>query len=111
LILQDSDEKAHRFSRGMNRTLNVLCLGWELNSLAQNVKTVTVRQSPQFKLFGCKRFKHLDRTIDVASQIWNHSVALKNRYYKLYGKRVAQAQVAIASGQAAPDTVRPLESG
>ena len=45
-----------------------------------------MRQSFQFKLFRSKRLRHLDRTIDVASEIWNHSVALKNRYYKLYGK-------------------------
>jgi hypothetical protein len=42
-----------------------------------------VRQSFQFKLFGCKRLRHLHRAIDVSAEIWNHSVALKNRYYKL----------------------------
>ena len=52
----------------------------------QFARLLTVRQSFQFKLFRSKRLRHLDRTIDVASEIWNHSVALKNRYYKLYGK-------------------------
>jgi hypothetical protein len=42
-----------------------------------------VRQSFQFKLFGSKRLRHLHRAIDVSAEIWNHSVALKNRYYKL----------------------------
>ena len=45
-----------------------------------------MRQSFQFKLFGCKRLKHLHGTIDVSAQIWNHSVALHRRYYKLFGK-------------------------
>src|SRR6478609_7842098 len=53
----------------------------------------SVRQSFQFKMFGSKRLKHLDRTIDVASEIWNHSVALKNRYYKLYGKGLSKAKL------------------
>jgi putative transposase len=44
-------------------------------------------------MFGSKRLKHLDRTIDVASEIWNHSVALKNRYYKLYGKGLSKAKL------------------
>jgi putative transposase len=52
-----------------------------------------VRQSFQFKVFGSKRLRHLDRTIDVASEIWNHSVALKNRYYKLYGKGLPKSRL------------------
>jgi putative transposase len=52
-----------------------------------------VRQSFQFKLFGCKRLGHLHRTIDVSSEIWNHSVALKNRYYKLFGKGLPKAKL------------------
>lgn len=52
-----------------------------------------MRQSFQFKMFGCKRLKHLHSTIDVASEIWNHSVALKNRYYKLFGKGLPKAKL------------------
>ena len=52
-----------------------------------------MRQSFQFKMFRSKRLKHLDRTIDVASEIWNHAVALKNRYYKLYGKGLLKAKL------------------
>jgi putative transposase len=52
-----------------------------------------VRQSFQFKLFACKRLRHLHRTIDVSSEIWNHSVALKNRYYKLFGKGLPKAKL------------------
>jgi putative transposase len=44
-------------------------------------------------MFGSKRLKHLDRTIDVASEIWNHSVALKNRYYKMFGKGLPKSRL------------------
>jgi putative transposase len=53
----------------------------------------SVRQSFQFKMFGSKRLKHLDRTIDVASEIWNQSVALKNRYYKMFGKGLPKSRL------------------
>ena len=45
-----------------------------------------MRQSFRFKCFGGKKLKHLHAVIDVAAEIWNHAVALKNRYYKLFGK-------------------------
>src|SRR6516165_793087 len=52
-----------------------------------------VRQSFQFKLFGCKRLKHLHRTIDASSEIWNHSVALHRRYYRLFKKTLPKAKL------------------
>jgi putative transposase len=52
-----------------------------------------VRQSFQFKLFACKRLKHLHGTIDLSAQIWNHSVALKNRYYKMFGRGLPKARL------------------
>ena len=52
-----------------------------------------LRQSFKFKVFGCKRLKHLHSTIDISSQIWNHSVALKNRYFKLFGKGLPKAKL------------------
>jgi putative transposase len=57
------------------------------------LKLVTLRQSFQYKLFASKRIKHIHRTIDVSSEIWNHSVAIKNRYYKLFGKGLPQAKL------------------
>jgi putative transposase len=54
---------------------------------------MVVRQSFQFKLFGCKRLKHLHRTIDISSEIWNHSVALKKRYYQMFGKGLPKAKL------------------
>jgi hypothetical protein len=50
----------------------------------RTLSLASVRQSFQFKLFGCKRLRHLHRTIDVSSEIWNHSVALHRRYYRLF---------------------------
>jgi hypothetical protein len=52
-----------------------------------------VRQSFQYKLFACKRLKHLHRTIDVSAEIWNHSVALHRRYYRLFKKTLPKAKL------------------
>jgi putative transposase len=52
-----------------------------------------VRQSFQFKLFECKRLRHLHGTIDVSSEIWNHSVALHRRYYRLFKKTLPKAKL------------------
>jgi putative transposase len=52
-----------------------------------------LRQSFRFKLFACKRLKHLHGTIDVSAQIWNHSVALYRRYYRLFKKTLPKAQL------------------
>src|SRR5271165_6825191 len=63
------------------------------NVFVRTLFLASVRQSFQFKLFGCNRLRHLDRTIDVASEIWNHSVALKNRYYKMFGKGLPKSRL------------------
>jgi putative transposase len=52
-----------------------------------------VRQAFKFQLMRSKRTRHLDRTIDVAAHIWNHSVALDRRYYQQFGKSLKQAQL------------------
>jgi putative transposase len=57
------------------------------------LRSAHVRQSFQFKLFGCKRLKYLHATIDVSAQIWNHAVALHRRYYKLFGKTLPKARL------------------
>jgi hypothetical protein len=49
--------------------------------------------SALMRAFDCKRLKHLHSTIDVSSEIWNHSVALKNRYYKLFGKGLTEGKL------------------
>ena len=40
----------------------------------------------KFKLYRSKKNKRLYRCVDIAGQIWNHSIALHRRYYKLTGK-------------------------
>ena len=40
----------------------------------------------KFKLYRSKKNKRLYRRVDIAGQIWNHSIALHRRYYKLTGK-------------------------
>ncbi|MDJ0633845.1 MAG: transposase [Xenococcaceae cyanobacterium MO_188.B29] len=42
----------------------------------------------QFKLYQHKRNKHLHRTINAASSIYNHCIALHKRYYRLFGKHL-----------------------
>lgn len=52
-----------------------------------------VRQAFKFQLVRSKRTKHLDRTINIAAHIWNHSVALHRRYYQLFQKSLKQSQL------------------
>jgi ABC-type phosphate transport system auxiliary subunit len=50
--------------------------------------TKQMRKTFQFKLYRSKRNKHLQRQIDVASEIYNHCIALHKRHYRLFGKSV-----------------------
>ena len=40
----------------------------------------------KFKLYRSKKNKALHQQIDISGIIWNHSIALHRRYYKLTGK-------------------------
>ena len=42
----------------------------------------------KFKLYQHKRNKHLHRTINAASSIYNHCIALHKRYYSMFGKHL-----------------------
>ena len=42
----------------------------------------------KFKLYQHKRNKHLHRTINAASNIYNHCIALHKRYYRMFGKHL-----------------------
>lgn len=42
----------------------------------------------KFKLYQHKRNKHLHRTINAASSIYNHCIALHKRYYRMFGKHL-----------------------
>lgn len=56
-------------------------------------KMDVVRQAFKFQLMRSKRTKHLGRTIDVAAHIWNYSIAIHRRYYKIFGKSLKQNQL------------------
>lgn len=40
----------------------------------------------KFKLYQHKRNKHLHRTINAASNIYNHCIAIIKRYYRIFGQ-------------------------
>lgn len=40
----------------------------------------------KYKLYRCRRLKHLDRTIELHCEVYNYCIALHRRYYKMYGK-------------------------
>ena len=42
----------------------------------------------KFKLYQHKRNKHLHRSINAASNIYNHCIALHKRYYRRFGKHL-----------------------
>ena len=44
----------------------------------------------KFKLYQHKRNRHLHRTINAASSIYNHSIALHKRYYRVFGKHLSK---------------------
>jgi len=54
---------------------------------------VTIRKTFKYRLYNNKRNKHLHRQIDVAGIIWNHSVALQRRYYRLTGGYIHKYQL------------------
>lgn len=47
----------------------------------------------KFKLYQHKRNRHLHRSINAASSIYNHSIALHKRYYRLFGKHLNKYQL------------------
>jgi len=52
-----------------------------------------VRKTYKYRLYRSKRDKHLAEQIELASEIWNHSVALSRRYYSLYRKHLGYYQL------------------
>jgi putative transposase len=52
-----------------------------------------MRKTFRFKLYNSKRNKHLHRQIDIASEIYNHCIALHKRYYRLFGKSLNKYQL------------------
>ncbi|MHB1680916.1 MAG: helix-turn-helix domain-containing protein, partial [bacterium] len=37
----------------------------------------------KYKLYRTKKLKNLHRLINISAQVYNHSIALHKRYYKL----------------------------
>ena len=52
-----------------------------------------MRKTFRFKLYNSKRNRHLHRQIDIASEIYNHCIALHKRYYRLFGKSLNKYQL------------------
>ena len=49
---------------------------------------IDIRRTHKYQLYQNKRNKHLVNAIDIAGIIWNYSLALSKRYYKLTGKTI-----------------------
>ena len=47
----------------------------------------------KFKLYQSKRNRHLKRSINAAGVIYNHSIALHKRYYRMWGKHLNCAKL------------------
>ncbi|WP_397547274.1 RNA-guided endonuclease InsQ/TnpB family protein [Rhodothermus marinus] len=45
-----------------------------------------MRTTFKYRLYRSRQDQHLIEQIEVAASIWNHSVALTRRYYRIYGK-------------------------
>lgn len=45
-----------------------------------------MRKTYKYRLYRHERNKHLVRSIELASEVWNHFVALTRRYYEIYGE-------------------------
>ena len=80
-------------SSGVIRIETGIFFGIRLAKQMYVVIIYIVRQAFRFKFFGGKRLKRLHAVIDGTAEIWNHAVALKNRYYKLFGKGLPKAKL------------------
>ena len=47
-----------------------------------------MRRTLKYRLYTSKRDKHLIGQIHAAASVWNHSVALTRRYYRMYGSPI-----------------------
>ena len=49
---------------------------------------IEVHRMYKYRLYNARRNKHLVNAIDIAGIIWNHSLALCKRYYRVFGRGV-----------------------
>ena len=47
----------------------------------------------KYKLYNSKKLKHIHNSVNIAGIIYNHSIALHKRYYKLFGKHLNKYQL------------------
>lgn len=48
-----------------------------------------IRRTYKYRMYRSGRNKRLSQIIDIAGLIWNHSIALQHRYYRLTGKYIS----------------------
>ena len=53
----------------------------------------TVVKTYKFKLYNSKKNKHLNDSIDIATDIWNFCIAMHRMYYLVYGKSLSANQL------------------
>ena len=71
--------------RGYNRFCGFSCKGER--------SEMEVRRSYKYRIYRASRNKRLYQSIDISGIIWNHSIALQRRYYRLTGKYINQSQL------------------
>ena len=74
-------QKINAFRHWMN--LPLLRLTWGCH---RRDVSFAMRKTFKYRLYRSKRNKHVLRQIEIASEVWNHAIALHRRYYPLYGK-------------------------
>lgn len=52
-----------------------------------------IRKTLKYRLYHNRRNKHLINRIDVAGIIWNHTIALQRRYYRMTGGYIGQSRM------------------
>jgi putative transposase len=59
-----------------------------------NTTTLDIRRTFKYRLYRCDKLdKALHQQINVAAKIWNHSLALQRRYYRLFGKHISEGRL------------------
>jgi putative transposase len=57
-------------------------------------QTIRIRRTFKYRFYHCsKKEKKLQRLINIAALIWNHSLALHRRYYRRFGKHLSIKQL------------------
>ena len=48
------------------------------------VGTRTIMKTYKYKFYRSKKLRHLNRLIELHSEVYNYCIALHKRYYKMY---------------------------